>query len=45
MGRLTIVLRDDLEKKLRNIQANEIRKTQGTVSFSKVINDTLDKAL
>lgn len=43
--RITIMLNDENEKKLRIIQANQIKKTNGTVSFSNVINQTLGKAL
>lgn len=39
--RITIVLDDDLEKKLRSIQAKTIAKTNQSYSFSKVINDIL----
>ncbi|MBI5698089.1 MAG: hypothetical protein HZC29_06340 [Thaumarchaeota archaeon] len=43
--RHTIVLDEDVEKKLRHLQADQIRKTGRSVSFSAVINDTLKKAL
>jgi len=43
--RHTIVLDEDLEKKLRHLQANLIKKTDKSVSFSKVINETLKKGL
>ncbi len=34
---------DDVDKKLRLIQAKEISKTQSSVSFSRVINEMLRK--
>jgi len=41
--RVTIVLDDDLAKKLRIIQSKKISKLQTSVSFSSVINDELRK--
>ncbi len=43
--RHTIVLDKDIETKLRHLQANLIKKTGSSVSFSAVINQTLKKAL
>ena len=43
--RITIVLDDDLIKKLREKQAKEIQKTLTSVSFSKIINDILRKGI
>jgi len=43
--RVTIVMDDDIYKKLRNIHAKMIAKTSDSISFSKVINQTLAKAL
>ncbi len=43
--RITIVLDDDLVKKLRIIQSMKIRKSKKTVSFSSVVNDELRKAI
>ena len=43
--RITIVLDDDLVKKLHEIQAKQIRESVKTVSFSKVLNDTVRKGL
>ena len=34
---------DDVDKKLRIIQAKEISKTQSSVSYSRVINEMLRK--
>ncbi len=39
--RITIMLDDDLDKKVRLKQADLIRKTQTSISFSSVINDVL----
>jgi len=39
--RVTIMLEDDLDKKIREIQAKAIRSTNSSVSFSKVINDLI----
>ncbi len=43
--RVTIVLDEVLVKKLRNIQSKKISKSNKSVSFSKVINEELRKAL
>ena len=43
--RITVVLEDDLLKKLRIIQAKQIKDSSASVSFSKVINETLKKSL
>ncbi len=39
--RITIVLDDDLVKKLREKQAKLIKKSVKSVSFSSVLNETL----
>ena len=39
--RISIMLDDDLVKKLRELQAKQIKETEGSVSFSGVLNDTL----
>ena len=36
---------DDLDKKLRLIQAKEITKTNSSISYSQVVNDMLRKQL
>ena len=41
--RVTMMVDDDIDKKLRIIQAKEISKTQSSVSFSRVINEMLRK--
>jgi len=43
--RITILLDDNLEQKLRLRQAKLIQKTRKNVSFSFVINDVLDRGL
>lgn len=43
--RHTIVIDEDVEKKLRHLQADLIKKTGRSVSFSAVINETLKKSL
>ncbi len=41
--RITIVLDDDLVKKLHDKQAKLIKESAKSVSFSRVINETLRK--
>lgn len=43
--RVTIMLDEDVSKKLHTIQADQIRKTGKTYSFSKALNETVRKAL
>lgn len=43
--RVTIMINDDLDKKLRNIQAKMIQKEQTSYSYSKVLNEALRKVL
>jgi hypothetical protein len=43
--RITVVLDDDLVKKLREKQAKLIRESAKSVSFSRVLNDTLRKRI
>ncbi|MFB5615546.1 MAG: hypothetical protein ACE5RS_00145 [Nitrosopumilus sp.] len=43
--RITIVLDDDIDKKLRVKQATMIRKSTSSISFSQIINETLKKSL
>jgi len=43
--RITIMLDEDLDKKIRLRQANMIQKENKSVSFSRVINDILKKDL
>ena len=39
--RRTIMIDDDVAKKVRNLQAKKIKETARTVSFSAVINEML----
>jgi len=43
--RITIMLDDDLNKKLHLIQAKAIQNTTSSVSFSKVLNRIIRKEL
>ncbi len=43
--RITIMIDEDLEKKLRMIQAKTIASSKMGVSFSQVLNKTLRKAI
>ena len=43
--RITIMVDDDLDKKLRIRQAKLIQQTQSSVSYSRVINDVVRKCL
>ena len=41
--RVTIMIDDDLDKKIRTLQAKMIQNTSSSVSYSKVINEMLKK--
>jgi len=43
--RVTIMIDDDIDKKLRLIQAKQISKTSSSVSFSNVLNEVLRRQL
>ncbi len=43
--RLTIMLNSDLAKKLRALQSKKIKETSSTVSFSRIVNEVLEKGL
>jgi len=43
--RITIMIDDDLDKKLRIIQAKAIQNTASSVSFSRVINQIVRKQI
>ncbi len=43
--RITIILDDDLLKKLHEIQAKQIKNSTKSVSFSRVLNEILRKSL
>jgi len=43
--RITIMLDDDLVKKLHEIQAKQIKQSTKSVSFSRILNEVLRKSL
>ena len=43
--RITVMIEDDVDKKLRDKQAQYMQKNNISYSYSKVINDTLKEAL
>jgi len=43
--RVTIVLKDENNKKLRDIQAKQTSKSQKSISFSNVVNQMIEKGL
>lgn len=43
--RVTIMIDDEIDKKLRLIQAKQISKSSSSVSYSKVLNDAIRKQL
>ncbi len=43
--RVTIVIDDDLDKKIRLRQAKMIQHTQSSCSYSKILNEALRKKL
>ena len=43
--RVTVMLDDDLNRKLRALQAKMLRESKDSVSFSRVINHVLRKGL
>ncbi len=43
--RITIMLDDDLLKKLHEIQAKQIKDSTKSVSFSRVLNEVVRKSL
>ena len=43
--RITIMLDEDLLKKLREIQSKQIKETSESISFSKVLNEYLQTGL
>jgi hypothetical protein len=40
--RITVLIDDDLDKKLRILQAKKIQATNSSISYSKVINEILE---
>ncbi len=45
LRRITIMIDDAILKKLRNKQAKLLKKNNGSVSLSRVINDSLNDSL
>lgn len=43
--RVTIVIDEDLDRKLRIIQSKQIQQTSSSVSFSSVLNEKIRKGL
>lgn len=43
--RITIMLNSDIAKKLRNLQSKKVKESASSVSFSRVINEVLEKGL
>jgi len=43
--RITIMIEEDLDKKLRLIQAKQIQNTTSSISYSRVINETIRKQI
>lgn len=43
--RITIMIDDDLDKKLRQLQAKLIQETSSSISYSQVINETVRKSI
>jgi len=43
--RITIMIDDDLDKKLRLLQAKKIQTEQASYSFSRVMNECLRKSV
>jgi len=43
--RVTIMLNSEIAKKLRKMQAKKLLETSSTVSFSRIINEVLEKGL
>ena len=41
--RITIIIDDDVDKKLRHLQAKQIKESARSISYSKVVNDILRK--
>ena len=43
--RISMMIDDDLDKKLRTLQAKRIRQEQASCSYSRVVNDSLREVL
>ena len=43
--RITVMFNSDIVKKLRTLQSKKIKETSSTVSFSRMVNEVLEKGL
>jgi len=43
--RVTIMIEDSLDKKIRILQAKQIQQEQSSVSYSRILNEQLRKGL
>ena len=43
--RISIMLNSDIAKKLRNLQAKKLRESTSSVSFSRIVNEVLERGL
>ena len=43
--RITIIIGEDIDKKLRLIQSKQIAKTNSSISYSQVLNEAIRKQL
>ena len=43
--RITVMFNSDTVKKLRTLQSKKIKETSSTVSFSRIVNEVLEKGL
>ena len=43
--RITIMLNSEIAKKLRSLQAKKLKETLSSVSFSRIVNEVLEKGL
>ena len=43
--RITIIIDEDIDKKLRLIQSKQIAKTNSSISYSQVLNESIRKQL
>jgi hypothetical protein len=43
--RVTVMIQEDIDKKIRNYQSKMIQKKKSTYSYSRAVNDLLRKAI
>ena len=43
--RVTVIMSDDVNKKLRSLHGEKVKNSQSAISFSDIVNDILRKAL